>query len=100
MNRTVIIVSIIAIVCFITLITSGVISALVLFLLTGTIPGTEYALSPNAMLLILAGLLVVILNRPITHAVASFHERQTTLRRARRRAQLPHRRYLRRATHS
>ena len=62
MNKKIILIAL-AIISIVILIQSGVLSALVLFLLVGVIPGTSYSIPPSIMLLLIATITWLVLFR-------------------------------------
>lgn len=96
-NKTRIITTLVIVVCITALAASGVLSSVVLFVLLGAIPGTDYALPPAAMLGLFACLVIVVGNEQILRVLSVYYERRRIQRLAARRARLPHRRYLHRA---
>jgi hypothetical protein len=86
--------------CSTCLLSSGIISALLFFLLMGSIPGTNYALSPDMMLGILVGILSLLLAQSVVRFGRTIAGRRMLQSLNKQAAQLPHRRYARRATQS
>lgn len=78
------------------LIESGVIDALLVFFLTGSLPGTSIALSPTAMMAIMAATAWLVLTRMTALGTINiFTIRRLVKRYARKNERMPKRRYSR-----
>lgn len=74
---------------------SGVLSSIVMFILMGTVPGTDYALSPDTMINIFTAIMSLLFAHGIVKLLNSVYKRKLINELARHRAQLPSRRYTR-----
>ena len=78
------------------LVTSGVVDALIIFLLSGALPGTSFQIPPGVMLVGFFSIGWILAARFISHHVAHFYEvHLLTKRYAARQASMPKRRYSR-----
>lgn len=100
MNRQATIIAMVLLVTFGAIVSSGVLTSIVLFLLMGSIPGTDYSLPPDIMLSILIGVVTFFTVQTIVKLLRIVYRRKLINELAKRRAQLPRRRYTRAATHS
>ena len=76
------------------LIKSGVLESLVLFLLVGIVPGTNYVLSSNVMLLIIMSIVWLFVIRFVAMEVFYFiMDKRTTSQKTNHKKRMPKRRY-------
>jgi uncharacterized membrane protein len=93
MNKKIIIV-VLAIVSVIVLIQSGILSALVLFLLVGVIPGTSYSIPPTIMLLLIAAVTWLVLFRlTAVEALYKYSDSHSVKKHTERKKRMPRRRF-------
>lgn len=72
---------------------SGVLASLLMFLLIGQVPGTDYVLSPDAMLYLLAAVTSVLFAHIIVWTLKPLFRIKLMKELAKHRARLPRRRY-------
>ncbi len=98
--RASVIIAIISVLGIGAVISSGVISSLILFLLMGVVPGTSYTLSPETMLILWGVIAGIVLSGLGSSSVRYLREQPGKLRIHKKRPQLPRRRYARAAAQS
>ncbi len=99
-HRHLIITGFIAALCIGAVVSSGVLTALLLFILMGSIPGTDLVLSPDMMLGILIGIFSFFIIQMLIRSISQLQKRKLLHMLSKRRAQFPHRRYARKVAHS
>jgi uncharacterized membrane protein len=92
-NKKIILVAL-AIISIVVLAQSGILSALVLFLLVGVVPGTSYSIPPSVMLLLIVTITWLVLFRlTAVEALYKYSDNHSVKKHTERKKRMPRRRF-------